>query len=325
MAQSLNARLYDARGNRYVVATPAMVRAAGIALPESAAAAARAHAAWSLRAVDDFCRVSPGPGDRPHRSDGLLIGPFGDGPPYALLVVNTDGSLAERSGNGLTIFATSLRDGGAKFDGEFELVVHHGAGATRVAAAFAQRGGRGGVWLDLGVARFGAHEVGAREGTYEALADGRCRVGALAAIDGAWTSTQFVRIGNPHAVTLLPDADLLPDLTRVSAETRSALRQIADAQSARGGGAVCPAGINLQWAAKTGAARIDARVFERGEGPTASSGSSASAVAAAALKAGWVAGPEIEVAMPGGVAPLLAQPEDGSWRLKLFGEARRVS
>jgi diaminopimelate epimerase len=43
-------------------------------------------------------------GSKSHRSDGLLIGPFQSAPPFDVLIVNTDGTLAERSGNGLTIF-----------------------------------------------------------------------------------------------------------------------------------------------------------------------------------------------------------------------------
>jgi hypothetical protein len=44
-----------------------------------------------------------------YRSDGLLVGPFPDENAFALLIVNTDGTLAERSGNGLTIFSVPHR------------------------------------------------------------------------------------------------------------------------------------------------------------------------------------------------------------------------
>jgi diaminopimelate epimerase len=41
-----------------------------------------------------------------------LVGPFQSSPPFDLLIVNTDGTLAERSGNGLTIFSQALSDQG---------------------------------------------------------------------------------------------------------------------------------------------------------------------------------------------------------------------
>ena len=68
---------------------------------------------------------------------------------------------------------------------------------------------------------------------------------------------------------------------------------------------------------------IVARVFERGEGPTASSGTSASAVACAAWRVGWVAAGEVKVVMPGGTAPILLEEVEGELsRVRLFGTAR---
>ncbi|EZI26889.1 hypothetical protein PE143B_0119680 [Pseudomonas extremaustralis 14-3 substr. 14-3b] len=67
-----------------------------------------------------------------------------------------------------------------------------------------------------------------------------------------------------------------------------------------------------------------ARVFERGEGPTASSGTSASAVACAAWRAGWVQGGDVAVVMPGGTAPVRLQVQaDTLLSVSLFGTARR--
>ena len=66
-----------------------------------------------------------------------------------------------------------------------------------------------------------------------------------------------------------------------------------------------------------------ARVFERGEGPTASSGTSACAVACAAWRAGWVAGGEVAVVMPGGTVPVRLQIQDATvLSVSLFGAAR---
>ncbi|MNI60995.1 Diaminopimelate epimerase [compost metagenome] len=100
------------------------------------------------------------------------------------------------------------------------------------------------------------------------------------------------------------------------------LTHIAYAMPA-GLGQPCPAGINLQWAMREAEGRIAARVFERGEGPTASSGTSATAVACAAWRVGWVTAGEVKVVMPGGTAPILLEEVDGELgRVNLFGTAR---
>lgn len=97
-------RMYDARGNIYAVVTPDNARSSGIELPALASDAAQTREAWAMSAIEAFCAWAPGtqpPGSKAHRCDGLLVGPFQSVPPFDLLIVNTDGSLAERSGNGL--------------------------------------------------------------------------------------------------------------------------------------------------------------------------------------------------------------------------------
>jgi len=315
--------LYAARGNRYVVASPAEVRRRGVALPATPDAAAKAGG-WMGQAIDAFCRVeAPSDPVHPFRSDGLLIGPFETAAPFSVLIVNTDGTLAERSGNGLTIFATALHALAIAPTGAFDLNVCHAAGVTTTRVRLADREGHRGVWLDMGKPMFGAAAVGALE---TAVRSNRLvgrevhTVFALAAIDSRWTASQFVRLGNPHCVTLLAHPTALPTWDQLrDPKTAGALGAIANL-----GGSVCPGGVNLQWAAQTGDGQVSAVVFERGEGATLSSGTSACAVAAAALRVGWIMGPEIEIVMPGGVAPVLAEPCEGGWRIRLFGEADQV-
>jgi len=116
----------------------------------------------------------------------------------------------------------------------------------------------------------------------------------------------------------------LPDNLRMQQPTLfEPLKAIAFAPPA-GDGRPCAAGVNLQWAARQSDNRVIARVFERGEGPTASSGTSASAVACAAWRAGWVQGGDVAVVMPGGTAPVRLQVQaDTLLSVSLFGTARR--
>ena len=116
----------------------------------------------------------------------------------------------------------------------------------------------------------------------------------------------------------LGSAKWMPRLGAIANSTESA--------GIRGTGRPCRNGINLQWACVTGPDSIDARVFERGEGPTLSSGSSATAVAAAARKLGLLDARIANVRMPGGTAPVRFDERNASLeRMMLFGEAHQAN
>jgi diaminopimelate epimerase len=321
-------RFYNARGNIYAVVSPAFLRARGIALPDSAAQAASTRTLWAASAIDSECAWGSTPrpaGAKAHRCYGLLVGPFQAAPPYDLLIVNTDGSLAERSGNGLTIFAQALTDQGL-MTAAAELRVHHDQSdtlspvATRVEPAVHED--VAGFWLALGLPAFGPSAVGAQGVGPAELS----HVSELAAIDPQWANSQFVRVGNPHCVTLVEQLSALPDNLQMQQPALfERLQAIAFAPPA-GSGQPCVAGVNLQWAARQPGNRVVARVFERGEGPTASSGTSASAVACAAWRAGWVQSGEVAVVMPGGTAPVrLHAQADTLLSVSLFGTARLLA
>ena len=317
-------RFYDARGNIYGVVSPDALRGQGIDVPQSASLAAADRASWASSAIASECGWGslPRPADaKAHRCDGLLVGPFQAEPPFDLLIVNTDGSLAERSGNGLTIFAQALTDHGV-MTGGCELRVHHdkldalSPVATRVEPAVYEQ--VEGFWLALGMPEFGTAAVGAQGDQV-----GPGRVGELAAINPLWARSQFVRVGNPHCVTLVEQVSALPDNQQMQQPGLfEPLKAIAFAPPV-GGGQPCVAGVNLQWAARQPGNRVIARVFERGEGPTASSGTSASAVACAAWRAGWVEAGEVAVVMPGGIAPVRLHVQAQTLlSVSLFGTAR---
>lgn len=321
-------RFYDARGNIYGVVSPQALREAGIGLPMTAAQCALSRQAWSRAAITLCCDWPEGQrpaGSKSHRSDGLLIGPFQTSPPFDVLIVNTDGTLAERSGNGLTIFSQALTEQGVMPEEGALLRVHHDKGdAVETSVKPAEVEGVQGFWLDLGQPGFGARAVGAQN-VESADFNGRevSVVKPLATLDPAWSHSQFVRIGNPHCVTLLDDRAALPNNQRMrESPLNQGLTAIAYAMPT-GAGNPCPAGVNLQWAVLDSPQKILARVFERGEGPTASSGTSASAVASAAWRVGWVAAGEVQVVMPGGTAPILLEEAGGELhRVRLFGTAR---
>ncbi|WP_263220038.1 diaminopimelate epimerase [Pseudomonas atacamensis] len=321
-------KFYDARGNIYGVVSPETLREAGIALPARAAECAVSRQQWSEAAIARCCDWPDGQrpaNSKPHRSDGLLIGPFQASAPFDVLIVNTDGSLAERSGNGLTIFSQALTEQGLMPEQGAMLRVHHDKGeALETAVTPAEVGGVRGFWLDLAQPGFGPEAVGAQT-VANVQFNNRdvSHVQPLAQLDPTWTHSQFVRIGNPHCVTLLSNPAMLPSNEQMlESPLNERLTAIAYAMPT-GAGNPCPAGVNLQWAALASPQQILARVFERGEGPTASSGTSASAVACAAWRVGWVEAGEVRVVMPGGTAPVLLEVSQGELlRVRLFGTAR---
>lgn len=328
------APFYDARGNIYAVISPKALRALGVNVPLSAADAALARLSWAPQAVTAICDWPEGQrpaGSKAHRSDGLLVGPFQNAAPFDVLIVNTDATLAERSGNGLTIFSQSLADARrTPLDHAFTLQVHHdsadSASPVPTQAMPAVIDSVSGFWLDIGTPGFGAKAVGAKGSgvTETTLNDTPLnRVERLATLHPDWQTSAFVRVGNPHCVTLVPDVAALPSFESLhEAPLNDALTRIAFAAGEFGEGDPCPAGVNLQWATRIAPNRIMARVFERGEGPTASSGTSASAVASAAWLCGWVEAGLVDVVMPGGTAPIRLIEQDGQLKqVQLFGTA----
>jgi len=336
------AAFYDARGNTYFVAAPEEIR--GFAdFARTAPEAARTRARWARRAVERICGrpdaaagIETGSAKR-YRSDGLLVGPFPDEHAFALLIVNTDGTLAERSGNGLTIFSQCLIDTGrANRSAAFFLRVYHDTPNSPFVEARVEadeREGRNGFWIDMGVPTYGLAAVGAApEHVGVSEFDGRivARVFELEKIEASWTCSQFVNVGNPHCVTFLKSPDLLPSMEQLGSAKwlprLSAIANSTESEGTRGAGRPCKSGINLQWACVVGPDSIDARVFERGEGPTLSSGSSATAVASAARKLALLDAKTVNVRMPGGVAPVRFDERNGSLeRVMLFGEAQRAN
>lgn len=336
------AAFYDARGNTYFVASPEEIGAFAD-IPRTAPEAARTRERWARRAIERICgrvNVSAGletGGAKRYRSDGLLVGPFLDEHAFALLIVNTDGTLAERSGNGLTIFSQCLIDSGrADRSDAFVLRVYHDTPESPFVEARIEadeRDGHKGFWIDMGVPTYGLSAVGAApEHVGVSEFDGRvvARVYDLEKIEASWTCSQFVNVGNPHCVTFLKSPDLLPSMEQLWSEQwlprLSAIANSTESDGVRGAGRPCRNGINLQWAAVVGADRIDARVFERGEGPTMSSGSSATAVASAARGLGLIDAKTVNVRMPGGVAPVRFDERNGSLaRVMLFGVAQQTN
>lgn len=234
--------------------------------------------------VRALCDRHTGPG-----GDGVLEPTGRHGAAYGLRIWNPDGSVAEKSGNGLRIFARWLVDEGLA-QGTFDLW-------TGVCDARATVGADD-VEVDMGVATTEPSAVPVRP---------PARVEGPVVGTTTWTVTA-VGLGNPHCVVFVEADDL-------------------DALPWRAWGAELerhpdfPNRTNVQVAAVRGPGVVEARIWERGAGPTLASGSSACAVAAAAVITGRLVSGPVEVRMPGGAANVLVGP---GLRLTLRAPVERI-
>ena len=201
--------------------------------------------------------------DRHHGvgSDGILVVAPSRGADFAVRIFNPDGSEAEKSGNGIRIFAKYVREHGYTTRDRFTVDTRGG----RVEATVALRDGR-------------VHEVTAEMGAV--------RFDPLDTIDidGGPLPVTYLSIGNPHCVVIVPDLSVIdPRALGPNIETHAAF----------------PDRTNVQFAQVLGRDRIRIEIWERGAGYTLASGTSSCAAAAACHKEGLV-DRDVTVTMPGG-------------------------
>jgi diaminopimelate epimerase len=228
-------------------------------------------------------------------SDGVLVQVATARADFGLRIFNPDGSEAEKSGNGLRIFARWLveeRSAPPTFTIDT-------AGGVVACACRLTDGVVTSVAVEMGRASFRAADVGLLG------VDGDAVRVPLDVGDERLTVTT-VSVGNPHCVVFVP----VPDDAR-----------LARLGPAIEGHARFPARTNVQLAAARTRSEVDVRIWERGAGATLASGSSSCAVAAAAVREGRCDPGRIVVHMPGGVLSVEVRPD---WSLRLDGPVAMV-
>jgi diaminopimelate epimerase len=197
---------------------------------------------------------------------------------FGLRIWNPDGSRAEKSGNGLRIFARYL----------------HATGRTRrTRLRIETPGGVVAIQLFLdraGAARRARVEMG-RASFEPRRLPCRLRGGELIQreIRAAGRSLRFtgVSIGNPHCVVFAP---------RGRRWTRAELLELGPQLERH---PIFPKRCNVQLVTQVGPQALAILIWERGAGETPASGTSACAAACAAIKLGLLASPVV-VSAPGG-------------------------
>jgi diaminopimelate epimerase len=205
-------------------------------------------------------------------SDGILWGPVpGQSGGFGLRIFNPDGGEAEKSGNGLRIFARYLFDRGLVGSDAFAVMTKGGQVSCRVHP--------GGELVDaeMGRVSFDAQKIPVLGVTGEVINKNITLAGETYVYCAA-------TIGNPHCV--LPLDDVSPALAR-----RLGPLIENDARF--------PNRTNVQFLKVLGRNDIRIEIWERGAGYTLASGTSSSAAAAVARRLGHCDG-RITVHMPGG-------------------------
>jgi diaminopimelate epimerase len=252
---------YSALGNDYLVLDPQIV---ALPTPERAR---------------QLCDRHNGLG-----ADGIIYGPImnADGR-MAIRIFNPDGSEAEKSRNGIRIFARYAFEAGYVGRAPFTLVTRGGDVTVRVLDGAAAL-----IAVDMGAPSF-------RSGDLPMTGPDREVVNAPLVVDGQTVTVTCVSMGNPHCVIRGGDSDF------DEAEVRRLGPLIETAPD-------FPQRTNVQFGRVLSRAAIAIQIWERGAGYALSSGSSGCAAASAARRLGLV-DDAVTVHMPGGDLSVTFQPD----------------
>lgn len=225
-------------------------------------------------------------------SDGILVHVPAGSADAGLRILNPDGSEAQKSGNGVRIFALYLRRYGLPGRRAYSIATPGGM----VRAVF--RGAD--ITVDMGQATFRSDLLPMRGPSRQAVRQ-KIRVG------GRTLEFTGVSVGNPHAVFFFrgnPDVALLRRLGPLIENHP-----------------LFPERTNLQFARAVSRTTARAIIWERGAGETQASGSSSCAVAAAGKRLGLFGG-SVKVMMPGGNLSIGVARD---WKITMTGPAEEVA
>jgi len=232
-------------------------------------------------------------------ADGLILVLPSSRADVRMRMFNPDGSEAEMCGNGLRCLVKYAVEGGLAHPRGGRIDVETPAGVL-AAETFGDGRTVERVRVSVGVPRFAPAEIPVLVDTEPPILDLPLEVAGHA------LRLTCVSMGNPHAVHFVenPVADF-------------PLEQVGPLVEHH---ALFPQRVNFEVARVLAGDRIEARVWERGAGPTLACGSGASATVVAARIRGQV-GEQVDITLPGGT---LAIEWDGRGEVYLSGPAERV-
>lgn len=220
-------------------------------------------------------------------SDGILALVPSKNADFGLRIYNPDGSEAEKSGNGLRIFARYLHATGKTKKKHFS--VETKGGRVTIDLHVDRHGDASAVTVEMGQATFRPAALPCTMPVNELVQQ---------PIEAAGRSLSFtgVSVGNPHCVIFKQAGEAW------SREDLLTLGPVLENHP------LFPKRTNVQLAVPTGPKEIFILIWERGAGETQASGSSSCAAASAAVRLGLVKSP-VTVKMPGGTLNIDVAPD----------------
>jgi diaminopimelate epimerase len=228
-------------------------------------------------------------------SDGILVGPLpSDKADFGLRILNPDGSEAEKSGNGLRIFARYLRDVNLVGTNSFKVDTLGGMVSCEVSE-------------DASIISVEMGQVSFHSDIIPVAIEGESREVLNEPIPLSDKAFHYyaATIGNPHCVVPMDEV------------SESMVRKYGPELENHSN---FPNRTNVQFLQILNRNRIKIEIWERGAGYTLASGSSSSAAGAVARKMG-ACDAEITVEMPGGEIQLHI---DDKFNVLMKGPATRV-
>jgi diaminopimelate epimerase len=225
-------------------------------------------------------------------SDGVLALAASRVADAGLRIWNPDGSQAEKSGNGLRIFARWLAEEHRIAGDRFTIETPGGV----VTCVLQRDAGRiADITVDMGRASFRSQDIPCSGPPREVVEEDVQLPGRVVRITA-------VTVGNPHCVVFVDDPD------------GEDLRTLGAALECH---PLFPNRTNVQLVRVEGLDRVRARIWERGAGETLASGSGACAVAAACVRLGRTER-RLTVGMDGGTLDVAI---DDAWEIRMTGPA----
>lgn len=236
----------------------------------------------TLKNIKSICDRNWGVG-----SDGILALVPSKKANFGLRIFNPDGSEAEKSGNGLRIFARYLHATGKTKKKHF--TVETKGGLVSIDLHVDRHGDAAAATVEMGIATFKPEALPCSLDVPELIQQ---------PIEAAGLPLTFtgVSVGNPHCVVFKPAGEFW------SREELLALGPALENHR------LFPKRTNVQLAVPTGPKEIFILIWERGAGETQASGSSSCAAASAAVRLGLVRTP-VTVRMPGGILNIDVAPD----------------
>ena len=242
--------------------------------------------------IKRICNVHYGIG-----SDGILLKVPSNKADFGLRIFNPDASEAEKSGNGIRIFAKYLYD--YDFAGRKEFTIETLGGIVKAMVLEEWNGKAFMIKVDMGKAIFNAPQIPVKFNKDECF-------GETLQIKDKNYLIHCVSVGNPHCVVLVDHLD------------EEEIKQFGPLIENH---PMFPNRINVQFVKVLSRNELQILIWERGAGFTLASGSSSSAVASAMVKKG-LTDKNVTIKMLGGELKI---DLDDDWNIRMTGEVREIA